>query len=98
MKEDTPLLVPVLAALPVFACMAVLGLPSIGHGHAAAFRTLFFVACAFWTIPLVLLQRRRKANATPEGAGLAPPELSESERARVDRLLAEGPDGSRGAS
>ena len=57
MKEDTPLLVPVLAALPVFACMAVLGLPSIGHGHATAFRTLFFVACAVWTIPLVLLQR-----------------------------------------
>jgi cytochrome c-type biogenesis protein CcmH len=49
-------------------------------------------------LAVVLLQRRRKANATPEGAGLAPPELSESERARVDRLLAEGPDGSRGAS
>jgi two-component system sensor histidine kinase AlgZ len=56
-KEDTPLLVPVLAALPVFACMAVLGLPAIGHGHAAAFRALYFVACAVWTVPLVLLQR-----------------------------------------
>jgi two-component system sensor histidine kinase AlgZ len=56
-KEDTPLLVPVLAALPVFACMAILGLPALGHGHAIAFRALFFVACAVWTVPLALLQR-----------------------------------------
>jgi two-component system sensor histidine kinase AlgZ len=56
-KEDTPLLVPVLAALPVFACMVILGLPALGHGHAPAFRALFFVACAIWTVPLVLLQR-----------------------------------------
>jgi len=56
-KEDTPLLVPVLAALPVFTCMVILGLPALGHGHAPAFRALFFVACAAWTVPLVLLQR-----------------------------------------
>ena len=56
-KEDTPLLVPVLAALPVFACMVILGLPALGHGHAPAFRVLFFVACAVWTVPLALLQR-----------------------------------------
>jgi two-component system sensor histidine kinase AlgZ len=56
-KEDTPLLVPVLAALPVFACMVILGLPALGHGYASAFRALFFVACAVWTVPLVLLQR-----------------------------------------
>lgn len=57
MKVETPLLVPVLAALPVCACMAILGLPSFGHGHAVAFRTLFFVACLAWLIPLTLLQR-----------------------------------------
>ncbi|GAA5230678.1 hypothetical protein GCM10025794_32510 [Massilia kyonggiensis] len=56
-KEDTPLLVPVLAALPVFVCMVILGLPALGHGYAVAFRTLYFVACAAWTVPLVLLQR-----------------------------------------
>jgi two-component system sensor histidine kinase AlgZ len=56
-KEDTPLLVPVLAALPVFACMTILGLPALGHGYAPMFRALFFVACAVWTVPLVLLQR-----------------------------------------
>ena len=57
MKVETPLLVPVLAALPVCACMAILGLPAVGHGHATAFRTLFFVACLAWQSPLTLLQR-----------------------------------------
>jgi cytochrome c-type biogenesis protein CcmH len=47
---------------------------------------------------IVLLQRRQKTAAAPGDAGLAPPDLSESERARVNRLLGEGPDGSRGAS
>lgn len=57
MKVETPLLVPVLAALPVCACLAILGLPSYGHGHAVAFRTLYFVACLAWLMPLALLQR-----------------------------------------
>lgn len=57
MKIETPLLVPVLAALPVCACMAILGLPAFGHANAVAFRTLFFVACLAWLIPLALLQR-----------------------------------------
>jgi hypothetical protein len=56
-KIETPLLIPVLAALPVCVCMAILGLPSVGHGHIVAFRTLFFVACMAWLIPLTLLQR-----------------------------------------
>jgi hypothetical protein len=56
-KVETPLLVPVLAALVPCACMAILGLPSFGHGHAAAFRTLYFVACLAWLMPLALLQR-----------------------------------------
>ena len=57
MKQDTPLLVPVLAALPVFACMTILGLPSLGHGYAPVFRAVLFIACAVWTVPLALLQR-----------------------------------------
>jgi hypothetical protein len=56
-KVETPLLVPLLAALPVCACMVILCLPSYGHGHVTAFRTLFFVACLAWLIPLTLLQR-----------------------------------------
>ncbi|WP_239700918.1 sensor histidine kinase [Massilia sp. 9096] len=57
MKDPAPPLVPVLAALPVAVCMAILGLPAIGHGHAVTFRTLFFVACMAWLVPLALLQR-----------------------------------------
>jgi two-component sensor histidine kinase len=56
-KVETPLLVPVLAALPLCACMAILGLPSFGHGYSAAFRTLYFLACLAWLVPLALLQR-----------------------------------------
>jgi hypothetical protein len=56
-KVETPLLVPVLAALPVCACMAILSLPAFGHGYIVAYRTLFFVACLAWLIPLTLLQR-----------------------------------------
>ena len=57
MKVETPLLVPVLAALPVCACMINLGLPAYGHGYAPLFRTFYFVACLAWLIPLTLLQR-----------------------------------------
>lgn len=57
MKVETPLLVPVLAALPVCACMAILGLPAYSNGYIVAFRTLFFVACLVWLVPLTLLQR-----------------------------------------
>jgi cytochrome c-type biogenesis protein CcmH len=38
----------------------------------------------------VLLQRRRKTAAMPSGGGLAPPDLTENEQARVRRLLVEG--------
>jgi len=57
MKDETPLLVPVLAALPVSACMIILSMPTLGHGYAPAFRALFFFACIAWTVPLALLQR-----------------------------------------
>ncbi|WP_328595819.1 sensor histidine kinase [Rugamonas aquatica] len=57
MKEPAPHLVAVLAALPVAVCMAILGLPELGHGYAAAFRGLYFVACMAWIGPLAQLQR-----------------------------------------
>ena len=56
-KVETPLLVPVLAALPVCACMAILGLPAYSNGYIIAFRTVFFVACLAWLVPLTLMQR-----------------------------------------
>jgi two-component system sensor histidine kinase AlgZ len=45
--------------------MAILGLPSFGHGHAPAFRTLYFVACLAWLVPLALLQRAMWRRAWP---------------------------------
>jgi len=56
-KEQAPPLVPVLAALVVCACMAILGLPALGNSYASAFRALFFSACMGWIVPLALLQR-----------------------------------------
>jgi two-component system sensor histidine kinase AlgZ len=56
-NDNTPLLVPLLAALPICLCLAILGVPAIGHGYATAFRTLYLVACLAWTLPLALLQR-----------------------------------------
>jgi two-component system sensor histidine kinase AlgZ len=56
-KVETPLLVPVLAALPVCACMAILSLPAFGHGNVLTFRMLYLVTCMAWLIPLTLLQR-----------------------------------------
>ena len=57
MKVETPLLAPVLAALPVCVCMAILGLPAYSNRYIVAFRALFFVACLLWLIPLTLMQR-----------------------------------------
>ncbi|MRW85493.1 sensor histidine kinase [Pseudoduganella sp. FT26W] len=51
------MLVPVLAALPVCVCMAILGLPAYSNSYIVAFRTLFFVACLVWLVPLTLMQR-----------------------------------------
>jgi two-component system sensor histidine kinase AlgZ len=56
-KRPAAPLVPFFAALPVAACMAILGLPALGHGYAAAFRALYFVACMAWCVPLAHLQR-----------------------------------------
>ena len=42
---------------------------------------------------IVLLQRRQNTVAVPGGGGLAPPDLTDSERDRVHRLLVEGEEG-----
>ncbi len=74
-NDETPLLVPLLAALPVFACLVILGLPAIGLQYAPYFRVLYFIACMVWSVPLALLQRalwrRRSHWAVMAGALLA---------------------------
>lgn len=54
-----------LAALPVGLCLLVMALPTIGHGHALAYRTLYLLANAAWVPALVVMQRwlwRRRAS------------------------------------
>ncbi len=70
MKIETPLLVPVLAALPVCACMIILSLPAYFHGFAPLFRIIYLVACLAWLIPLTLLQRAMWRREWP-WAGMA---------------------------
>lgn len=52
-----PFRVAVLASLPISLCMAIMGLPDVGHGESAAFRSLYFVAYLAWVFPLTTLQR-----------------------------------------
>lgn len=53
------------AGLPIGACMVVLALPVLGHGHSAAYRTLYLVAIALWAVPLTALQRALWIRRTP---------------------------------
>ena len=46
-----------LAAVPVALCLLVVALPTVGHGHALAYRMLYLVANALWVPVLVLMQR-----------------------------------------
>ena len=52
-----PFWMPVLAGLPISLCMAIMGLPDLGHGHSAAFRTLYIGAYVVWIFPLTHVQR-----------------------------------------
>ena len=54
-----------LAAVPVGLCLLVMALPTIGHGHALAYRTMYLLANAAWVPALVVMQRwlwRRRAS------------------------------------
>jgi two-component system sensor histidine kinase AlgZ len=54
---------PGLAGVPMVACMTVMALPEVGHGHAVAFRVLYAATYLLWTLPLTFAQRwlRRRA-------------------------------------
>lgn len=45
------------AGLPIGACMIVMALPVLGHGHATAYRLLYLALFALWAVPLTALQR-----------------------------------------
>ena len=46
-----------LSAVPIGLCLLVMALPTVGHGHALAFRMLYLVANALWVPVLVVMQR-----------------------------------------
>lgn len=52
-----PFWLPILAGLPITACMVVMALPDLGHGNAAAYRALYLAAYVIWTVPLTWVQR-----------------------------------------
>ena len=52
-----PFWMPILAALPISLCMGIMGLPELGHGQSATFRTLYLCAYVVWIFPLTFLQR-----------------------------------------
>ena len=64
---DAPFWLPWLAGVPMVACMTVMALPEVGHGHAVAFRVLYAAAYLLWTVPLTFAQRwlRRRAPWPP---------------------------------
>ncbi|UGQ48244.1 sensor histidine kinase [Massilia endophytica] len=63
-----PFTLPMLAALGISSCLAILWLPEYGHGYSPAFRTLYFCANLAWMVPLILLQRRLWRRQTGWGA------------------------------
>ena len=54
---SVPSSLPLLAALAMAACMAVLSLPDYGHGYSLLFRALFLCSDLVWVVPLTMLQR-----------------------------------------
>lgn len=60
-----PFWLPVLAGLPLGACLLVMALPLLGHGHATLSRTLYLSAFVLWLLPLTALQRWLWRRSTP---------------------------------
>lgn len=56
---------PVLAGLPLGACLLVMALPILGHGNATLSRTLYLAAFVLWLLPLTALQRWLWRRGTP---------------------------------
>lgn len=57
-RDLPPFWLPLLAGLPLGACLLVMALPILGHGNATLSRTLYLLAFALWMLPLTWLQRR----------------------------------------
>ncbi|WP_313928257.1 histidine kinase [Pseudoxanthomonas sp.] len=60
-----PFWLPLLAGLPLGACLLVMALPLFGHGNATLSRTLYLSAFVLWLLPLTALQRALWRRGTP---------------------------------
>jgi len=52
-----PFWLPVLAGVPIGACMLVMALPTLGNARAAVYRGVFLLLFLVWLVPLTALQR-----------------------------------------
>lgn len=52
-----PFWLPVLAGLPLGACLLLMAVPILGHGNATLSRTLYLSAFVLWLLPLTAIQR-----------------------------------------
>jgi two-component system sensor histidine kinase AlgZ len=55
--KQPPFWLALLAGLPAIASLALMVIPDLGHGHAAAFKSLYLGLCLLWSVPLAALQR-----------------------------------------
>lgn len=52
-----PFWLPVLAGLPLGACLLLIALPILGQGQAGVWRSLYLLTFVLWILPLTALQR-----------------------------------------
>ncbi len=68
-----PFRLPLLAATPITLCIAIMGLPDLGHERPLLFRTLFLCTYLAWVAPTAWLQRllwRRGLSGWAVAAGM----------------------------
>ncbi|WP_363798958.1 histidine kinase [Lysobacter firmicutimachus] len=72
--DEPPFWLPLLATLPLAACLLLSVLPILGHGPASVSRSMYLWAFALWLLPLTALQRalRRRCSLAATAAVLLP--------------------------
>jgi len=73
-SDEPPFWLPLLAALPLAACLLLSAVPILGHGPASVSRSMYLWAFVLWLLPLTALQRalRRRWSLAATAAVLLP--------------------------
>ncbi|MBX9401643.1 histidine kinase [Lysobacter sp. BMK333-48F3] len=73
-NDEPPFWLPLLAALPLAACLLLSAVPILGQGAASASRTMYLWAFVLWLLPLTALQRalRQRWSLATTAAVLLP--------------------------